>query len=225
MENKKIKGVISDMDGVILDSEKLYVRFWCEAANFYGYPMETKHALSIRSMARPLAAEKLKGYFGEDFDYKAVHAKRVELMDKYIEENGIEAKSGAKEMLEYLKGNGYKIALATATPYERASKHLKKLSLFEYFDEIVCAAMVEHGKPAPDIYIEAAKRLGLKTAECLALEDSLNGMKSASSAGCVTVMVPDLDEPDENSYPLIYRAADGLTDIKRILEEINIEEG
>lgn len=225
MENKKIKGVISDMDGVILDSEKLYVRFWCEAARFYGYPMETEHALSIRSMARPLAAEKLKGYFGEEFDYKAVHAKRVELMDKYIEENGIEAKSGAKEMLEYLKVNGYKIALATATPYERASKHLKKLSLFEYFDEIVCAAMVENGKPAPDIYIEAAKRLRLATSECLALEDSLNGMKSANSAGCVTVMVPDLDEPDENSYPLIYCAADGLADIKRILEEINIGEG
>lgn len=210
------------MDGVILDSEKLYVRFWCEAANFYGYPMKTPHALSIRSMARPLAAEKLKGYFGEDFDYKAVHAKRVELMDKYIEENGIEAKSGAKEMLEYLRANGYKIALATATAYERTQSYLKKLGLFEYFDEIVCAAMVEHGKPAPDIYIEAAKRLGLETKECLALEDSLNGMKSANSAGCVTVMVPDLDKPDENSYPLIHFVAYGLTDVKQILEKINI---
>lgn len=209
------------MDGVILDSEKLYVRFWCEAARFYGYPMETIHALSIRSMARPLAAEKLRGYFGEDFDYIAVHAKRVELMDKYIEENGIDSKSGAREMLEYLSANGYKVALATATPYERTERYLKKFSLFEYFDEIVCAAMVEKGKPAPDIYIEAAKRLGLKTAECLALEDSLNGMKSANSAGCVTVMVPDLDEPDENSYPLIYCAADGLNNIKTILEEIN----
>ena len=82
----KIKGVISDMDGVILDSEKLYVRFWCEAANFYGYPMQRQHALSIRSMARPLAAERLKGYFGEDFDYHAVHDKRIELMDKFINE-------------------------------------------------------------------------------------------------------------------------------------------
>ena len=218
----KIKGVIFDMDGVILDSEKLYVRFWCEAGRFYGFPMEEKHALSIRSMARPLASEKLRGIFGSSFDYDVVRSKRVELMDKYIEENGIEAKSGARQMLEYLKENGYKVALATATSYERTERYLKKLSLFEYFDEIVCAAMVKRGKPAPDIYIEAAKRLGLETSQCLALEDSLNGMKSANAAGCITVMVPDLDEPDENSLPLIHYVADGLTDIQKILEQCDV---
>ena len=72
--NPDIKGIISDMDGVILDTEKLYVRFWCEAALFYGYPMETHHALSIRSMARPFAIAKLKGFFGEDFDYRKVRS-------------------------------------------------------------------------------------------------------------------------------------------------------
>lgn len=87
--NPDIKGIISDMDGVILDTEKLYVRFWCEAANFYGYPMETHHALSIRSMARPFAIAKLKGFFGEDFDYCKVHDKRIELMDKFISETAL----------------------------------------------------------------------------------------------------------------------------------------
>ena len=82
--------------------------------------------------------------------------------------------------------------------------------------------MVKRGKPAPDIYIEAAKRLGLETSQCLALEDSLNGMKSANAAGCVTVMVPDLDEPDENSLPLIHYVADGLTDIQKILEQCDV---
>lgn len=77
--NPDIKGIISDMDGVILDTEKLYVRFWCEAALFYGYPMETHHALSIRSMARPFAIAKLKGFFGEDFDYCKVHDKELSL--------------------------------------------------------------------------------------------------------------------------------------------------
>lgn len=104
--NPDIKGIISDMDGVILDTEKLYVRFWCEAANFYGYPMEMHHALSIRSMARPFAIAKLKGFFGEDFDYCKVHDKRIELMDKFISENGIESKPGAAEFLGFLKQNG-----------------------------------------------------------------------------------------------------------------------
>ena len=214
-----IKGVISDMDGVILDTEKLYVRFWCEAANFFGYPMKKHHALSIRSMARVYAIKRLKEYFGDDFDYYAVHDKRIELMDKYIEENGIEAKPGAEELLSYLKNYGYKVALATATAPERTKKYLQKLDLYKYFDEIVCASMVERGKPEPDIYLYAAKKLELAPCECLALEDSQNGIKSASAAGCKTVMVPDLDEPSEEIKPLLYDTAYNLADVKRILEK------
>lgn len=214
----KIKGVISDMDGVILDSEKLYVRFWCEAANFYGCPMQKYHALSIRSMARPFAIAKLKRYFGEDFDYYAVHDKRIELMDKYIEENGIEAKDGAYELLSYLKNNGYKVALATATKPDRTKKYLEGLGLYRYFDEIVCASMVKKGKPEPDIYLYAAEKLGLAPDECIALEDSQNGIRSASSAGCRTIMVPDLDGPTKEIMTLLYDIANGLRDVIRILQ-------
>lgn len=205
------------MDGVILDSEKLYVRFWCEAANFYGHPMEKRHALGIRSMNRQFASVRLKGWFGDGFDYDAVRRKRIELMDKYIDENGIEAKDGAKFLLSYLKENGYKVALATATPPERAKRYLDKLDLYKYFDEVVCSSMVKNGKPKPDIYLLAAERLGLKPQECLALEDSPNGIKSASSAGCKTVMVPDLDLPSEEIKPLLYGVADNLKDVMRFL--------
>lgn len=218
----KIKGVISDMDGVILDTEKLYVRFWCEAANFFGYPMQKHHALSIRSMARMFAIERLKGYFGRDFDYYAVHDKRIELMDKYIEDNGIEAKPGAEKLLSYLKDNGYKIALATATAPERTKSYLIKLGLYSYFDEIVCASMVKRGKPEPDIYLFAAEKLGLAPQECIALEDSQNGIKSASTAGCKTVMVPDLDGPNDEIRPLIIDVADSLADVIRIIETVNL---
>ena len=216
----KIKGVIFDMDGVILDSEKLYVRFWCEAGRFYGFPMEEKHALSIRSMARPLASEKLRGIFGSSFDYDAVRSKRVELMDKYVEENGIELKDGAEDLLVYLKENGYRIALATATPPDRAEKYLRAHDLYKYFDVTVSASMVSLGKPAPDIYLLAAEMLGLSAQSCLALEDSPNGIRSASSAGCVTVMVPDLDKPNDDILPLLHGVANGLCDVKRILREI-----
>lgn len=216
----KIKGVITDMDGVILDSEKLYVRFWCEAGRFYGFPMEEKHALSIRSMARPLASEKLRGIFGSSFDYDAVRSKRVELMDKYVEENGIELKDGAEDLLVHLKENGYRIALATATPPDRAEKYLRLHDLYKYFDVTVSASMVSLGKPAPDIYLRAAEMLGLSAQSCLALEDSPNGIRSASSAGCVTVMVPDLDKPNDDILPLLHSVANGLCDVKRIMREL-----
>ena len=215
-----VKGVISDMDGVILDSEKLYVRFWCEAGKFYGYPFEERHALSIRSMARPFAIERLQGFFGEGFDYDAVRNKRVELMDKYVEQNGIEAKPGAETLLRYLNEKGIKTALATATPADRAKKYLEMVGLLKYFDEICSARMVKNGKPAPDIYLYAAEKLNLSPGECIALEDSQNGIRSAHAAGCMTVMVPDLDQPSEEIKPLLFDLADGLKDVIRIIESV-----
>lgn len=212
-----IYGVISDMDGVILDTEKLYVRFWCEAAHHYGFPMEREHALAIRSLARPYAIERLRGFFGDSFDYDTVRDKRVELMDAYVAANGIAPKDGAAELLEYLKANGYRVALATATPVDRAKDYLSRVGLLRYFDEVISARMVKNGKPAPDIYLLAAERLGISPQDCLALEDSVNGVRSASAAGCKTVLVPDLDDPREALAPLLYDTANGLTDVIRIL--------
>ena len=213
-----IKGVISDMDGVMLDSEKLYVRFWCEAAQSLGFPMKKEHALGIRSLARVFAVKKLQGWFGTEFDYDSVLNKRIELMDKYVAENGIEAKSGAKELLIWLKQNGYKTALATATPVDRASLYLKQVGLLEFFDVICSAREVKRGKPEPDIYLLAAKRLGLAPGECMALEDSQNGVRSAFAAGCKTVLVPDLDNPENELKGCLYAVADNLSAVKKLLK-------
>ena len=213
-----IKGVISDMDGVMLDSEKLYVRFWCEAAQSFGFPMQSEHALSIRSMGRPFAIARLQGWFGEEFDYDTVRNKRIELMDRYVAANGIEAKAGALTLLQWLRANGYRVALATATPVERATHYLEQVGLLPYFDEICSARQVAHGKPAPDIYLYAAERLGLRPEDCLALEDSPNGVRSAHAAGCKTVLVPDLDNPAQELQGLLYATADGPEDVIRIIK-------
>lgn len=216
-----IKGVIFDMDGLLLDSERLYVRFWIEAARFYGYPMELHHALGMRSLGRSFAVKKIKEYFGEDADYYAIREKRVELMDEYIKLNGIDKKKGAEKLLSYLKENGYKTAVATATPVKRAEEYLEKAGLLPYFDKVISAHMVQNGKPAPDIYLYAAKSLELSPNECMALEDSPNGVASASSAGCKTVMVPDLDLPDEKTKSRLFGIADDLTQVIDLIKKIN----
>ena len=213
-----IKGVISDMDGVMLDSEKLYVRFWCEAAQSHGYPMKKEHALGIRSMARPFAIQKLQGWFGEDFDYDKVRDTRVKIMDEYISAHGIEAKRGAKALLQWLKANNIKTALATATAVDRATLYLDKVGLLEYFDVIASARMVKRGKPEPDIYLYAAGQLGLDPKDCLALEDSQNGVRSAAAAGCKTVLVPDLDNPENELKDLLFATAKNLENVIDIIK-------
>ncbi len=213
-----VKAVIFDMDGLILDTEKLLVKYWCQAANEAGFPMQREHALNIRSLHRRFAIPYLQGLFGEEFDYVKIRNRRMELMTEALAENGLELKDGVRELLAFLKEQGIPAAIATATDLERTKDYLGRVGIFEQFDRIVCATMVEYGKPKPDIYLYAAQQLGLQPCECMALEDSPNGVRSASAAGCVTVMVPDLTQPDEELSTLIYAKADSLADVIGIIQ-------
>ncbi|MGN0669717.1 MAG: HAD family hydrolase [Oscillospiraceae bacterium] len=212
-----VKAVIFDMDGLLLDTEKLLVRFWQEAAREAGFNMTREIALNIRSMHRSFAIPYLKSVLGEDFDYLKIRSRRMELMSAHLAKYGLELKKGAKELLTYLNMNKIPAAVATATDYERAEKYLKETGIFGYFDKIICATMVKVGKPQPDIYIYAASELGLEPSECAALEDSPNGVKSASAAGCKTIMVPDLTEPDEELSRIIAAKAGSLDEVIDII--------
>ncbi|MBD5128992.1 MAG: HAD family phosphatase [Ruminococcaceae bacterium] len=216
-----IRAVIFDMDGLLLDTEKLLVRFWVQAANEAGFPMKREHALAIRSLHRKFAIPYLQGLFGEEFDYVKIRSRRMELMNEYLSENPLELKRGAKELTAFLNENGIPAAIATATDFERTKAYLTRAGIFGCFDKIVCATMVAEGKPKPDIYIYAAGELGLEPGECMALEDSPNGVRSAAAAGCVTVMVPDLTPPDEELSALVYESAGSLEDVIGIINKVN----
>ncbi len=215
-----IKGIIFDMDGLMLDTEKLLMKFWIESANSFGFDMKKEHVLSIRSLAGKYASPKLQNIFGKEFDYVAVRQRRIELMNSFIEQNGIEKKAGLDELLEYLKANGYKIAVATATDKDRAYKYLTDVGVWHYFDKFVCNAMVKNGKPEPDIYLKACEELELNPSECIALEDSPNGIMSAYRAGCKPVMVPDLSQPDEETAKLLFKKIDRLDMLIDVLEDM-----
>ena len=216
-----IKAVIFDLDGLILDTEKLLVKFWCQAANAAGFPMQTEHALHIRSLGRKFAIPYLSEIFGPEFDYMKIRSRRMELMAEHIREHGLEKKPGLEELLSYLQRNRIPAAVATATDKNRAEEYLQQTGLLHYFSNFVCSTMVDNGLPMPDIYLFAAARLGLKPQECMALEDSPNGIYAASSAGCVTVMVPDLTEPDDEVLPLIYTSAESLADVPAIIKQLS----
>lgn len=209
-----IRGIVFDLDGTLLDTEKLYKRFWVEAARQLGYPMREEHALMIRSMAAIYAEPLLRREVCPEFDYQRVRARRRELMEAFIDQNGVEAKRGMLQLLSALKARGLRIGLATATPPERARKYLHMVGALEYFDTMVCASMVEHGKPAPDIYALAVERLGVSPCEAVAVEDAPSGIRAAHAAGLIPVMIPDQDEPDEQTRSMCAAVLSELSDVE-----------
>ena len=215
-----IKAVIFDMDGLMIDTEKLLQKYWLVAAHTYGYAMEKQHVLGIRSLAAKYAAPKLQAELGADFDYEKVRSLRIKLMNEHIDAYGVEEKPGLGELLAYPKQNAYLTAVATATDWERTKRYLGSIGRLSYFDEIVCAPMVANGKPAPDIYLEAARRLNVEPSQCMALEDSPNGILAAYRAGMYPVMVPDLSEPDEDTKKLLYRCVGDLLQVIDLLKNI-----
>ncbi len=201
------------MDGLLVDTEKLYNRFWMEAGQHFGYDFTYEDALSVRSLAKVYASELLKKRFGSDFPFDDVRDHRRKIMQEYVDKNGVEAKKGAMELLRFCYENNYRTCLATASPLRRAQRYLEPLGIWHYLEEAVCGDEVKTGKPAPDIYLAAAAKLKLHPDTCIALEDSPNGIRSAYAAGCLPVMVPDLDEPTEEIRGLLYGCAEDLAQV------------
>ena len=208
-----IRGVLFDMDGLVLDTEKLYARFWMEACHFYRFPMTYEQALKMRAANSRLSAANLHSFFGPGADYKTIRNKRIELMDSFIEEHGVEPKPGIFELLDHLDARGIPAAICSSSPADRIRSHLSSLGLYHRFSAICSGYDVPWGKPAPDIYLHGAASLGLPAENCLALEDAPLGIESAFRAGCLPVMIPDQDQPEEKTTAMLYAKADSLFDI------------
>lgn len=214
---RPIRGVLFDMDGLVLDSEKLYSRFWREACLFYGYDMSYGQSLKMRALNRHAGEAMLKSFFGPDTDYIRLRTKRIELMDAFVETEGVELKPGIRELLAHLEERSVPAAIASSSPLPRIRSHLSRHGLDTRFAALCSGHDVANGKPAPDIYLYAATQLGLKPEECLALEDAPSGITSAFRAGCLTVMVPDQDQPAPETVPMLYAKADSLRDVIELI--------
>ena len=195
----KIKEIIKskdvlffDLDGVLIDTEKVYFRFWKEASKYYGYGLKDEEALCFRSLERNSGIKLIKEFSGGLLDYDTVKNKRVELMNEYFNNHPIEVKDSAFAFLNKQRQENKKIIIVTANALEKANKILKETGLDKYVDRVISAKDVKRGKPFPDVYLSALKELSLKGSDVVVFEDSPNGLKASSGAGCFTLMVKDL---------------------------------
>ena len=195
----RFKAVVFDMDGVIFDSERIYRMMEHRQAAVYGLPDEKVEPFCelIAGGTKETNRIHFENMFGTKIDYMEFRAGVNAGVDAYGRDPGFDVKPGIRELLAFLKEEKVLVALATSTAAERAEYHLKRHGLYEYFDRIIYGNMVAHGKPEPDIFLRACEELKVEPAEAIAVEDSVNGIVSASRAGLYTVMVVDLIRPNE----------------------------
>ena len=188
----EVETIFFDLDGVLIDTEKLYFRFWKEACLFYGFTLSDEDALSLRSRDAEDAKAFFNVIFDNKLDYYVAREKRIELMNEYFKTHPIELKSGAIAILTKLKQDNKKLYIVTANKVDKASKIMDSLHINGYFENIISAKNVERGKPFPDVYLKACAFVNKEPKDVIVFEDSPNGLKASHAAGCFTVMVEDL---------------------------------
>lgn len=187
-----IQGVLFDMDGLMFDTERIGYEGWKYAGEKLGIDMPDELIASFRGTGETEKRRHFKEVTGRAEKYEEVYALRISYADEWIEKNGLPVKTGLEELLKYLKEMKIPAALATSSSREKAMCYLEMTGVRTYFTAAVCGNEVKRAKPAPDIFLTAAKALGVPSKECLVLEDSLNGLKAAKAAGCKAIVIPDL---------------------------------
>lgn len=193
--NSRFKMAFFDLDGLLVDSEKVYNLCWREAFAEIGLTMTYEQALELRSMDRRLAEALVESWYGEEArdSFGRVRERRKVIMNDYFSTHELDPKPGVREIRDYLDRLGIEAAIVTASPVARAKEYLMRTGIDGLFETIVSVAdHVERGKPFPDVYLYASRKFGVDPSECVVFEDSPNGLKSAHSAGMTTVMIPDL---------------------------------
>ncbi|WP_026670963.1 HAD family hydrolase [Butyrivibrio sp. AE3006] len=210
---KKFEAVVFDMDGVIFDSERATMNCWLELAEKYGIENMEEPYLACTGTTDQRTREIMLKAYGDDFPYD-VYAKEASKMyhEKY-DGGRLPMKNGVHAILDFLKYEGKKIALASSTKRETVENQLRDAGILDYFDELVTGDMVSKSKPDPEIFLLACEKIGVKPEDAYAIEDSYNGIRSANAGGLRPIMVPDLLPSNEEMEELSETVLESLIDV------------
>ena len=213
------KAVIFDMDGLMIDTERLALKAWQLAGADFGFPISDDIFITMIGRNRWDSDRTLVEIFGSDFPVDAVRKKYRTYLDGWIDEGKLAVKSGLLDLLGFLDRISMPKAVATSTEYERAIHKLSLTNLLDHFPVVIGGDQVQKGKPAPDIFLATAVQLGMLPEHCLVLEDSDAGIQAAYEAGMTPVMIPDMKPPSEKSLAFAYRIFWGLGEFHDYLQK------
>ena len=216
-----VSGIIFDMDGVLIDSERQSNEGWLWAAGQLGVDMPMWLIDSFKGAPAELCCKFFDDYYKGVIDYWEAKELRTQHVYKIRETEGIPVKKGVKDIFEYIRNSGLKCAVATSTRRESAEKTLHEIGVWDYLDAVVYGDEVEHGKPEPDIFLRAAKAIGISPSEAVVVEDSINGIKAGYAADMRVVHIPDTIAIDDDIRKLTYMVCADLNGLIDVVESIN----
>ena len=200
-----LKGVIFDMDGVIINSEPQHYEAYVMFCGDYGVEFPYEIYKSFIGSTHAKVCQYMKEHFAIPVSEEEMQEKLRQYREYLVETKGYEEIAGIKELIKDLHKNGMKLAIASSSPEKEIHKVVKSLRLESYFTKLVSGEKVAHPKPAPDVFLKAAKELELSVEECIIIEDSGNGVKAAKAAGIPAIGFynPDSGEQDLSKAAIV----------------------
>jgi HAD superfamily hydrolase (TIGR01509 family) len=212
---RKPKALVFDLDGTLIDSEALVHEAYKTAAHDFRIPFTDDHFMSLVGRHRAHSEGKMLEYFGQAFPLQEFYA----AVGRHIGDRAAPLKPGAADLLDHLDYARTPYALATSSGRPWVERHFRAHTLTDRFRHIVTRDDVEHGKPHPEPYLKASTALGHAPGDVLAIEDSPTGVASAHAAGLMTIMVPDLIQPDDETRSRVLHVGASLHDVLALLQQ------
>ena len=215
-----IKAIIFDMDGLMIDSER--VTFECYQEILKGMNLTMDEEFYKTLLGKPLKGiyQRFYDVYGNDFPIEDVIKDVHALMAKRFETEGVPIKTGLKSLLEYLKENNYFTIVATSSNRDRVDTILSQAQITDYFDDSICGDEVTKGKPNPEVFLKSCQKLGVNVDEAIVLEDSEAGIQASYDAGIKVICIPDMKYPEKQYEEKTFKILKDLNGVTEYLKNL-----
>lgn len=215
-----IKAIIFDMDGLMIDSERVTFECYQERLKDMNLTMDEEFYKTL--LGKPIKGiyQRFYDVYGNDFPIETVIQDVHQLMAERFEKEGVPVKKGLVELLHYLKENNYKTIVATSSNRDRVDKILAQAKITEFFDDSICGDEVSKGKPNPEVFLKSCQKLGVNVDEAIVLEDSEAGIQASYDANIKVICIPDMKYPEKQYEDKTFKILKDLTEVTAYLKEL-----